>query len=96
MMTKNTELKPINFNMCSNPLDVLFLIFSLCNPIQRNQPEEGKNMKHLMLPYVSEIRENIATSVRKLHVKVAFTSKQTLKMSVSKLTLLTPHSEKTE
>ena len=53
-------------------------------------------MKHLMLPYVSEIRENIATSVRKLHVKVAFTSKQTLKMSVSKLTLLTPHSEKTE
>ena len=42
MMTRNTELKPINFNMCSNPLDVLFLIFSLCNPIQRNQPEEGK------------------------------------------------------
>ena len=30
MMTRNTELKPINFNKCSNPLDILFLIFSLC------------------------------------------------------------------
>ena len=67
------------------------------NSIQRNQPEEVENMKPLVLPYVSGISENIATctSVRKLPVKVAFTSKQTLKTSLSKLTLPTPRMEKT-
>ena len=76
MMMRNTELKPINFN--GYPSSKIQSLLKTRNSIQRNQPEEVENTKTLVLLCVSGISENIATSVRKLPVKVAFTSKQTM------------------
>ena len=83
------------FQPIEYPSSKIQSLLKICNSIQRNQPEEVENIKTLVLSYVSGIRENIAMSVRKLPVKVDFTSKQTMKTSLSQLTLHTPHMEKT-
>ena len=93
--TETNQLKNVftSIGYPANKIESLLNIKKKTGITHGEQPTK-EDKKTLVLPYIPGLSENISTSCKKLDVRIAFSSKRTLRTSLSHLKIPTPPMEK--